>query len=113
MKPFNPTHEDIDSALASSSKYCAFVIKFLIKNRSSILQKLGNDYYFDYPSYGCLPKRISNKLCGDFVDTIQSVWASYLFGDLKQFEKELKDEIKEYQIVKIQKEYLPKIKVKK
>lgn len=32
---------------------------------------LDDAYVFDYPDYGGLPKRISNRLYGDLVDSLQ------------------------------------------
>lgn len=44
--------------------------------------------YFDYPDYGGLPFRLSNKLTSEFVDYIQDLWYTK-HKSYKAFEKEI------------------------
>lgn len=47
------------------------MVEILWKNRNAELRDETYGYNFDYPDYGGLPKRISNRLSGEAVDRIQ------------------------------------------
>lgn len=46
---------------------------------------------FDFPDYGGLPKRLSNRLDGDFVDAIQYTWPPYDYKTKAQFRNDILD----------------------
>lgn len=49
------------------------MVDFLWSNRKNLLNEY-NEWEFDYPNYGGLPKKISNKLSGEAVDRIQNLF---------------------------------------
>jgi len=72
------------------------VIDFLWKNRKKILDEKLYPDGFEFPDYGGLPKKTSNKLSGDFVDAIQAA-----FYELRENDKTTKP-----QFAKMCKEYM-------
>jgi hypothetical protein len=68
------------------------VIDVLWDNRQQCVE----DYYFDFPEYGGLPKAICNQLRSDTVDVIQEIYDSYHMRDFKtknQFRNYFKDSL--------------------
>lgn len=80
-------------------KWFSESVEFLWKNRKDLAEKYTHknepDYeMFDYPDYAGMPKKLSRRLSGDFVDVVQSVWSDLLDDNFKtknKFIKELLD----------------------
>lgn len=62
----------------SIRKYGIYLFEELVwhlwEHRKDII---ASDFEFNYPDYAGLPKRISNRLSGDVVDTIQETLKTY------------------------------------
>ena len=72
------------------------MIEFLWSNRENLkADKIDGHYYFDYPNYGGLPKRISNKLSSEVVDRMQELLydLDYLFQNKLRFRKLMRESL--------------------
>lgn len=71
----------------------------LVKLAKMELDEESGEVEFDYPTYGGLPKKIANKLDGDFVDAIQEAWPPHVYDRKSQFKSNILDgpiDIKRY-----------------
>lgn len=67
------------------------IIDALWEKRAQVKEE---DYYFDYPEYGGLPKKVAHRLMSDVVDAIQEVYdeeGMRQFRTKAQFRKFMKE----------------------
>jgi hypothetical protein len=57
------------------------IVDVLWENRKQLQDE---DFYFDYPEYGGLPDRISDRLSSHAVDIIQETYNPYDMKDVKR-----------------------------
>jgi hypothetical protein len=57
------------------------------------------DFVPDYPEYGCLPDRLSQKMSSEAVDALQDIWSDVFMGEdiktKKQFQQAWKAAMRE------------------
>jgi hypothetical protein len=51
-------------------------VKWLNANYRKHPEWLAENFYFDYPEYGGMPRKLSSRLTSDAVDAIQEAWPS-------------------------------------